>query len=797
MTDISVTGNVEGNIVVGNNNFVVNNNYGTVVNQQAAPPVQRKSISPQPPRKPRSFVGRKRELDQVNGLIASNTPVILHGIDGIGKTSLLKQAANSDAAKSQPDGVVFLEGLDESGKLLDFGDLTQRLFNTLYDTASAEVKVDHDSARTYLSNTRPLVLLNSISLSAADLDKLADLFPNAPILIATEETAQGEAFESVSLGPLTREDALTLLANSTSIDNQEQLSQLAALLENIPAALSIVANTIRQKGLSVDEAFTRLQAYTPVEKDKSRAAEERAFALMFATLADEEKGMLLQTAAAPGISIDRKWLENVSGGSAVSEKLESMEVLQANSPRLRLMPGLRSFLLRDHDISKERERLLTYLVAEVKTRWRDFDFIQNELGNLLGLLFWAAAQGQWLHVAQLGRALDPYLTLRGMWDAWRKTLGEIQKAAGPLHDLALEGWALHQLGTYEIGMGNTAAAQNFLKQAISIRKKLGDETGVAYSQHNLQLIAPVAQAPARTNSLRPWLFGGMVVAAAIGAFLFFGGPRNNQIQPVPTTTPVIVPTEVIVTPSVTITAINTPTFTPSPLPTNTLTATPSPTDTITPTPTYTTLTGLTINHYPTACRYGPGDVYMFAAGIAFKVGDKMDVFGRAEVNGGDSTWLLVDFSPPTTPLKFGHCWINAKYLDITPDQIRSVAPKDPEIVLPVAVYWPDPERSYPKLQSVVRQDATHIVVYWSFYDVVVADREDASSARYLIDAWVCRAGKIVFMPIGVYFPQSGPYNPVASYIIPDEPGCKEPSHARLYLAWKDAYAGPVEIKPWP
>src|SRR5690349_3062603 len=136
MTDISVTGNVEGNIVVGNNNFVVNNNYGTVVNQQAAPPVQRKSASPQPPRKPRSFVGRKRELDQVNGLIASNTPVILHGIDGIGKTSLLKQAANSDAAKSQPDGVVFLEGLDESGKLLDFGDLTQRLFKTLYDTAS-------------------------------------------------------------------------------------------------------------------------------------------------------------------------------------------------------------------------------------------------------------------------------------------------------------------------------------------------------------------------------------------------------------------------------------------------------------------------------------------------------------------------------------------------------------------------------------------------------------------------------------------------------------------------------------
>ena len=205
MTDISIAGNVEGNIVVGDNNFVVNNNHGTIIQQQAAPPVQKKSVSPQPPRKPRSFVGRKRELDEVDGLIASRTPVIVHGMDGIGKTSLLKQAANSESARSQPDGVDFMEGLDEDGNLLEFGDLTQRLFKALFDTQPGELKVDHASARTYLSNTQPLVLLNSISLPASDLDKLADLFPTAPILIATESTVHADAYESILLGPLTRE----------------------------------------------------------------------------------------------------------------------------------------------------------------------------------------------------------------------------------------------------------------------------------------------------------------------------------------------------------------------------------------------------------------------------------------------------------------------------------------------------------------------------------------------------------------------------------------------------------------
>ena len=405
MTDISIAGNVEGNIVVGDNNFVVNNNHGTIIHQQAAPPVQKKSVSPQPPRKPRSFVGRKRELDEVDSLIASKTPVIVHGMDGIGKTSLLKQAANSESAKSQPDGVVFLEGLDEDGKLLDFGDLTQRLFKALFDTQPGELKVDHASARTYLSNTQPLVLLNSISLPESDLDKLADLFPKAPILMATEGTAQSEAYESILLGPLAPEDALTLLASSTRVDDQETLARIAALLEDVPAALITVANAIRQKDLKVDDAFARLQSYTPTEKDKEKAALERAFALMFSTLTEAERSMLIQTAAAPGISINRTWLENVCGGSTVSEKLESMELLQVNSPRFRLMPGLRPFLLRGRDVSKERERLLSYLLAELETRWKDFEFIKDELGNLLGLLAWAVVQGQWMHVAKLGLSL--------------------------------------------------------------------------------------------------------------------------------------------------------------------------------------------------------------------------------------------------------------------------------------------------------------------------------------------------------------------------------------------------------
>ena len=98
----------------------------------------------------------------------------------------------------------------------------------------------------------------------------------------------------------------------------------------------------------------------------------------------------------------------------------------------------------------------------------------------------------------------------------------------------MEGLVLHQLGTYEIGMGNLSAAQKLLEQAVSIRKKLGDQTGVAYSQHNLQVIAPTP-ATQPTNPLKnliPWSLSGLAIVA-LAAFLFFGNSGKEQTQPPP------------------------------------------------------------------------------------------------------------------------------------------------------------------------------------------------------------------------------------------------------------------------
>ena len=299
----------------------------------------------------------------------------------------------------------------------------------------------------------------------------------------------------------------------------------------------------------------------------------------------------------------------------------------------------------------------------------------------MGLLAWAAANGQWANVAALGRAIDPYLTLRGLWNSWRNTLGQVQQAAEAMKDLALQGWVLHQLGTYEFGMGNLSAAQGYLQQAISIRKQIGDQTGLSYSQQNLNVIngmVPAVKPSSRSNSgsLRKWVTGGLVAlaAAAVLAFLVYGAAQNNS--PVPTAEPTVTAGEikVVVPPPATETTIATATQTASPSPTATATLTPAPTETPTATvPAYATLVGIVVND-SAACFYGPGKMYL-SKGTGRMAGNTVDLLGRIETDKG--IWVNNQFSLPRTD-ESDPCWMNAKYLDITPEQLMSVPPVDPK-----------------------------------------------------------------------------------------------------------------------
>jgi hypothetical protein len=126
------------------------------------------------------------------------------------------------------------------------------------------------------------------------------------------------------------------------------------------------------------------------------------------------------------------------------------------------------------------------------------------------------------------------------------------------------------------------------------------------------------------------------------------------------------------------------------------------------------------------------------------------------------TWAYIQAIGGNNP-----CWINASLLDVTRGDFWG---------LPVTYNRLPKSDLYnpPEAVSAVRE-GNDVTIQWSH--VWMTEDDDRG---YLIEAWLCQDGQIVFTPIGV------PSN-VLEVKVTDEPGCLEESGARVYTAEKHGY----------
>jgi len=629
--NIQVGGNVAGSIVVGDANFVVNSNNGTIVYQQARPQVRLREFAPQAPRPARGFINRTAELAKLSEWISNHEIVLIHAADGIGKSALLRQAANLPAAKQLQNGVVFLENPESQGNTWSADDIIQKLFDALFES-EPPIKVDAVSARTYLSNTQPLVLLDEIPLSPGLAHILPDLFPNGSLLLA-EDIPLGADYQRMALGPLPRVEAITLLANRAMGELQEDqrpiFDSLCALLKDISLALIITGNIIRETGISPQEALDRLKALSSGVADPLEAVLDRVYRLAFSHLSSDEQKLLSIAAQTPGVSMAPEWLSSALGSNAdgALERLKDLGLLYANSPRLRLPSGFRAAARRSSllDENSVLGKLVDYLLTGAA---EGAEFVNNESGNLFGALTWAARTGRPRDVIALARALDARICLQGLWDQWGQILKLTLEAAEQTRDSLTQGWALHQLGTREIGVGTRERAIDYLGHALRVRRSSGDFTGMAYTQHNIDFLLGPPSTPRREEpnppepeakplpkgTLRPLFMLGALAAGGVilltllaGAVALFWRPDATEEPIIPP--PVRVTRESAITPEIL-------TFTPTAkLSESTGTPTNTPTPGFTPNASATETPGLT----PTPTPFGgSGEIIFQNAGAEFE-----------------------------------------------------------------------------------------------------------------------------------------------------------------------------------
>lgn len=194
------------------------------------------------------------------------------------------------------------------------------------------------------------------------------------------------------------------------------------------------------------------------------------------------------------------------------------------------------------------------------------------------------------------------------------------------------------------------------------------------------------------------------------------------------------------------------------------TETRQPAPTATPVPTYGFLRGKVVVDQAN-CRYGAGYPYLYKYGVYRD--SVLEIIGRNEAG----SWVLIRGVGGTNA-----CWVKASLLEIRGD-VMTVAPTD--TVLPPSPYYG------PLTGVTARRDGEFVTVSWNPLDLRAGD--DSEQTPYVVEAWVCQAGKLVFMPVGSSYPMVE---------IQDEWGCSEPSHARVTAAEKHGYTAYVEVA-WP
>ncbi|HEX7974896.1 MAG TPA: LysM peptidoglycan-binding domain-containing protein, partial [Anaerolineales bacterium] len=690
----NITGDTAGQIAVGNYNLQIGSVHGGIVNIGALehkPQPRPAPVLLLPGRFP-GLLDRVEETGRAAACLPSGQPVEIYGVPGLGKTALLRSLARLPFTAAFQDGIVYL-----SARRQPLGDLLQALFDAFYET-EAPSKQNEAQIRFALQAKRALILLDDLDLDREEIQSLFDVAPNCAFLLASDARSLWGEGLALALPGLPTEAALALIERELGrpLDEAElpAARQLSAALQGHPLSLLQAAALARETGRPLSAPLIGNPQVAPVEKLAAQA---------LASLSEPEKRILAAIAALEGAPLEAEHLPALSGLSdpaAVVNSLLARGLIQAHSPRYTLADNLSLVIERSWDLAAWRERVLAHYLAWVEGQPRASAAVLRQSEAVMHLAEWAARPGHWGGALRLARGLDAALSLGKRWEAWAAALRLSLQAAEALDDQAARAWALHQLGTRSLCLGERGPARDFLVRALRLRQSLGDRAGTAVTRHNLTLLfGPPAprdpgQNPPRSPSgpagkpFNPWpvlniLAAPVIVGLFLAVWLSSRGPSPQAIaappSPAASASPFLPQTGTVAGYTLTetslptgqpATAVTLLSVTSSPTPEVLASNTPSPTPEVLASATPSPIPCTPIRGWP-AYRIQPGDTLY---GLAIRTGSSVSRLMAANCLTSTLIYagqiLYVPHLPPTDTATF----TTTPTQTITPTSIQTITP---------------------------------------------------------------------------------------------------------------------------
>ncbi|MEA3275077.1 MAG: NB-ARC domain-containing protein, partial [Pseudomonadota bacterium] len=518
----------------------------------------------------KGLVGRDTEKAVIRAAMADAETVGVHGGNGWGKTALMRNIAYADANEF-PDGVVYLKVPKQP-----IEDVLLDLHHQFY-RADAPLEPSLSTIKQRLADKRAVVILDELGIDSASVEELTNALPHSFYVLASNTPSPFGEARPLKLEGLSADEALTFLqkrlGRELAGEDREAAREICQALDNHPGRLLVVGNAVLG-GHSLTEVARTYQGTT---KPSAEVAEtvladlspiQQKVAEILAVAKAPVSLALLERALADDLKGVPEWLHD-----AVRTLIAS-ELAEAHSPRYSLTGTVAEAALERWDSADWMPTLLTTLAD-----WSESDDVTNDEINrsrefILRALDWGIEAEKWTAVVRVARAVDRGIALGGHWGAWQQVLAhglEAAKKLGPAGESA-KAWALHQMGSRAIGIGDDVTALANLTEALDIRERLGETNAVKVTQHNLNLVTP-------SLPIRPGALAGAIVGLVVLVLILLPGPPHWSVLQV---------SGPIESPPTTTTATTTTTESPPTTTTATTTTTEFPPTTTTATTTTTT-----------------------------------------------------------------------------------------------------------------------------------------------------------------------------------------------------------------
>lgn len=356
------------------------------------------------------LIGREKSLAQVYSQLKMNHAVLIYGTAGIGKTALAGTLAS--AYTELPGGVLWLTVHDTP--LEELIVRTARAFGDEDITNSDTPLGKIGALATLLANDKPLLVLDGKHDAQATSDFITRCAQGLPALVVSKDLLDGP-WTPFELTQLDDEAAIAMLRAYAGLEDQtdvdDDLDELASILDYTPLAIAIAAGTMR---MAKQSPADYLEAFEQIPSSAGATPQLLALTVGFRSLNSALQGLMLMMGAVFTGQGSSELLSMVSGAPA--DTIQQVMTMLANNYFVELFERYDAPYYRLHDVTHAfaqtwlkgsgrldslQNKVRDTLVDYVKKYAGDYDKLAAEMDNILAAARWSADTGDRDTVNQL------------------------------------------------------------------------------------------------------------------------------------------------------------------------------------------------------------------------------------------------------------------------------------------------------------------------------------------------------------------------------------------------------------